>query len=77
MLGVDGYAVLMDLSNAKEVDSNKLFDLCGLSPYLAPEQVSGVGHTHAVDYWALGILIYEMLTEKTPFADAGMPEEAI
>jgi len=77
MLREDGYAVLMDLANAKEVDSHKLFDLCGLSPYLAPEQVSGVGHTHAVDYWALGILVYEMLTEKTPFAEVGVPEEAI
>lgn len=77
MLGMDGYAVLMDMGFAKEVDSNKLFDLCGLTPYLAPEQVSGLGHTHAVDYWALGILIFEMITEKTPFAVAGGTEEAI
>jgi len=77
MLGENGYAVLMDLRFAKEVDNNKIYDLCGLTPYLAPEQVSGIGHTHAVDYWALGILIYEMLTEKTPFASQNESEEAI
>jgi serine/threonine protein phosphatase PrpC/CRP-like cAMP-binding protein len=77
MLGGDGYAVLMDMGFAKEVDSNKLFDLCGLTPYLAPEQVSGIGHGHAVDYWALAILVFEMLTEKTPFASPGDSEEVI
>jgi serine/threonine protein kinase len=39
MLGADGYALLMDLRFAREVDTNKLFDVCGLTPYLAPEQV--------------------------------------
>lgn len=68
MLGADGYAMLMDMHFAHELDGEKLYDLCGVSPYLAPEQVSGTGHTEAVDYWALGILIHEMMTEQTPFA---------
>ena len=78
MLGPDGYAMLMDTRFAKEVDGGKLYDLCGLAPYLAPEQVSGMGHTHAVDYWALGILIFEMMTERTPFAgSSNLVEEEI
>jgi len=74
MLGADGYALLMDLRFAREVDTNKLFDVCGLTPYLAPEQVSGQGHGQAVDYWALGILVYEMLTGETPFSDSTIKE---
>ena len=41
MLGENGYALLMDMRFGKEVDNNKIYDLCGLTPYLAPEQVSG------------------------------------
>ena len=37
-------------------------DFCGFVHYLSPEQVSGKGHGLAVDYWALGILAYELLT---------------
>jgi len=69
-INANGYAVLMDLSFAAEKDGDKLFDLCGLAPYLSPEQVNGTGHTEATDYWALGILVYEMLSEKTPFVKA-------
>lgn len=40
---------------------------CGTPEYLAPEMVSLVGHDMTVDWWALGILIYEMLIGVTPF----------
>ncbi len=41
----------------------------GTPEYLAPETVLQTGHTHAVDYWALGILIFEMVAGKPPFTD--------
>ena len=39
----------------------------GTEEYIAPEVIKGCGHTSAVDWWTLGILIYEMIFATTPF----------
>jgi len=62
-----GYLQLMDMSFAHKNDGNKPRDYCGAAHYLSPEQVSGQGHDNAVDYWACGILMYEMLLDKNPW----------
>lgn len=67
LIGVDGYIKVADFGFAKLV-TNRTYTLCGTPEYLAPELVLGKGHNKGVDYWALGVLIYEMIVGHSPFA---------
>lgn len=44
--------------------------MCGTPDYFAPEIIGSDGHGYAVDYWSLGILLFELLVGTTPFANA-------
>jgi len=61
-----GYPRLVDFSLAKVVDT-RTWTLCCSPDYLAPEIILNEGHDRAVDYWALGVLAFEMVDGKTPF----------
>ncbi|KAM3189580.1 hypothetical protein ACQJBY_068090 [Aegilops geniculata] len=43
------------------------YSFVGTEEYVAPEVVSGDGHGFAVDWWAVGVLVYEMAFGRTPF----------
>ena len=67
----DGYIQLIDFGFAKVLrNAAKTFTLCGTPQYLAPELVTSAGHGLAVDWWAFGVLTYEMLHGAPPFNDA-------
>ncbi|GBG31943.1 Protein kinase DC2 [Hondaea fermentalgiana] len=61
-----GYLKIADFGFAKKI-KDRTFTLCGTPEYLAPEIIQSKGHGCPVDWWALGVLIYEMLVGCPPF----------
>mmetsp|Transcript_13186 Transcript_13186/g.11268 ORF Transcript_13186/g.11268 Transcript_13186/m.11268 type:complete len:324 (+) Transcript_13186:505-1476(+) len=64
----DGHLVLTDFGLAKKLKRDELTDsFCGSVAYLAPEVVRRSGHNHMVDWYTVGVLIYEMLVGLPPY----------
>eukprot|EP00928_Gymnodinium_smaydae_P093859 TRINITY_DN781_c0_g5_i1.p1 TRINITY_DN781_c0_g5~~TRINITY_DN781_c0_g5_i1.p1 ORF type:complete len:786 (+),score=210.30 TRINITY_DN781_c0_g5_i1:59-2359(+) len=66
-----GRVKLTDMGLAK-VCVGKTYTTCGTPDYFAPELIASKGHTKAVDWWTLGILIFELMGGHPPF-ESGSP----
>ncbi|KAK6531597.1 hypothetical protein TWF694_002782 [Orbilia ellipsospora] len=76
LLDYTGHIALCDFGlcklNMKEDDKTNTF--CGTPEYIAPELLISQGYTKTVDWWTLGVLLYEMLTGLPPFYDENTNE---
>ena len=69
VLDTEGHALLTDFGLAKELKApnSTTQSFCGSVAYLAPEVLSRQGHSFSVDYYLLGVLLYEMLVGMPPY----------
>jgi serine/threonine protein kinase len=66
-----GHVRITDFGLVKKLESGtqKATTFCGTSEYMAPEIITDHPYTEVVDWWALGILIFQMLFGQVPFSD--------
>lgn len=68
MVDDEGYLRLIDFGTAAIVHG-RAFTILGTPHYMAPEIISGKGYNYTVDYWSLGVMIYEFLFGYFPFGN--------
>merc|ERR1712195_313354 len=73
-MGPGGHVVLVDFGLSKQMEhcshggiEGRSNSFVGTPEYLAPEVVRGTGHSVCVDWWTLGVLLFELLMGKPPF----------
>merc|ERR1712083_692401 len=69
LINEQGHCKVTDMGLAKFV-IGKTYTTCGTPDYFAPELIASTGHTNAVDWWMLGILIFELMSGHPPFESA-------
>ncbi|CRK12274.1 hypothetical protein BN1708_010417 [Verticillium longisporum] len=76
LLDYQGHIALCDFGLCKldMKDEDRTNTFCGTPEYLAPELLMGQGYQKTVDWWTLGVLLYEMLTGLPPFYDENTNE---
>ncbi|EPQ19653.1 Serine/threonine-protein kinase N2 [Myotis brandtii] len=69
LLDTEGFVKIADFGLCKEGMGygDRTSTFCGTPEFLAPEVLTETSYTRAVDWWGLGVLIYEMLVGESPF----------
>lgn len=70
-IDLSGQVVLLDygISKVGIAGCGKTYTLCGIPDYLTPEQITQQGHNESVDFWELGLLLYELISRENPFSN--------
>ena len=69
MINSQGNVKLIDFGFSKILEKGRTFTTIGSPEYLAPEVLMGKGYKLEVDWWGLGILLYELYCGQPPFHD--------
>jgi len=74
LIDEEGHVALTDFGLSKEGVDDKMIttSFCGTPAYLAPEIITQSGYKKTVDWYSLGVLVYEMLTGKVPYTGKDM-----
>ena len=68
LINKNGYIKITDFELVKKIE-DRTYTLCGTPGYMAPEIILNTGYSMGVDWWAVGILLYEMICGVDPFDD--------
>jgi serine/threonine protein kinase len=84
LLSSDGHLKVADFGLAKKAPGKSVVrdpaptarhhTVCGTPEYMAPEVIGEKAYGRMVDYWALGLLVFEMLVGRSPWADLGLTD---
>jgi len=69
-----GHICITDFGLAKDISVSEATSFCGTPEYLAPEILKGGAHGKPVDWWSLGILLYELTVGIPPFYSQNVNE---
>lgn len=74
ILDQHGHCKILDFSMSKELnrcDYLRTATFCGSPPYVSPEMIKKCEYGFSIDWWAFGVMVYEMLLGEPPFGDRG------
>ncbi|XP_050548964.1 cAMP-dependent protein kinase catalytic subunit gamma-like [Daktulosphaira vitifoliae] len=73
-IDANGYLRLADFGMVKMIGRGRTYTFCGTPEYMAPEIITFKGYGQSVDFWSLGVLIYELNVGRTPFEGSDVRE---